>query len=92
MPAPRPQPLATATHTRPPTHVTAAHAHPPTHPPTHAAPDPTPPHPRAQVCKEDVKDVQGEVAIMNHVCGHHHVVTLRSTHEDKDYVHIVMEL
>lgn len=44
------------------------------------------------VCKEDVKDVQGEVAIMNHVCGHHHVVTLRSTHEDKDYVHIVMEL
>lgn len=29
------------------------------------------------VCKEDVKDVQGEVAIMNHVSGHKHVVTLR---------------
>lgn len=44
------------------------------------------------VCKEDVKDVQAEVAIMNLVGGHQHVVTLISTHEDKDYIHIVMEL
>eukprot|EP00879_Flechtneria_rotunda_P004238 GHRR01004486.1.p1 GENE.GHRR01004486.1~~GHRR01004486.1.p1 ORF type:complete len:457 (+),score=158.20 GHRR01004486.1:244-1614(+) len=44
------------------------------------------------VCKEDVKDVQAEVAIMNLVAGHINVVTLESTHEDKDYVHIVMEL
>lgn len=44
------------------------------------------------VCKEDVKDVQAEVAIMNLVAGHANVVTLKSTHEDKDYVHIVMEL
>ncbi|KAF8063742.1 CPK2 [Scenedesmus sp. PABB004] len=44
------------------------------------------------VCKEDVKDVQGEVAIMNLVAGHANVVTLESTHEDKEYVHIVMEL
>lgn len=44
------------------------------------------------VCKEDVKDVQAEVAIMNLVAGHSNVVTLESTHEDKDYVHIVMEL
>lgn len=44
------------------------------------------------VCKEDVKDVQAEVAIMNLVGGHPHVVTLESTHEDKDFVHIVMEL
>lgn len=44
------------------------------------------------VCKEDVKDVQAEVAIMNLVAGHTNVVTLQSTHEDKDYVHIVMEL
>jgi hypothetical protein len=29
------------------------------------------------VCKEDVKDVQAEVAIMNLVGGHPHVVTLR---------------
>jgi calcium-dependent protein kinase len=28
------------------------------------------------VCKEDVKDVQAEVAIMNLVAGHSHVVTL----------------
>lgn len=44
------------------------------------------------VCKEDVKDVQAEVAIMNLVAGHQNVVTLKSTHEDKDYVHISMEL
>ncbi|KAI8473389.1 MAG: kinase-like domain-containing protein [Monoraphidium minutum] len=44
------------------------------------------------LCKEDVKDVQAEVAIMNLVGGHLHVVTLRSTHEDKDHVHIAMEL
>lgn len=44
------------------------------------------------VCKEDVKDVQAEVAIMNLVAGHPYVVTLKSTHEDKEHVHIVMEL
>lgn len=44
------------------------------------------------VCKEDVKDVQTEVAIMNLVAGHTNVVTLTSTHEDREAVHIVMEL
>ncbi|GFR51827.1 hypothetical protein Agub_g14290 [Astrephomene gubernaculifera] len=44
------------------------------------------------VCKEDVKDVQAEVAIMNLVAGHPYVVTLKSTHEDKEFVHIAMEL
>jgi len=91
------------------------------------------------VCKEDVKDVQAEVAIMNLVAGHPHVVSLKvcmyactydlaglskpcvgsaqmtcntcsehrqgphmillpshtfpqSTHEDKDSVHLAMEL
>lgn len=44
------------------------------------------------VCKEDVKDVQAEVAIMNLVAGHLNVVTLTSTFEDKDAVHLVMEL
>lgn len=43
-------------------------------------------------CKEDIQDVQAEVAIMNLVAGHSNVVMLQSTHEDKDYVHIVMEL
>lgn len=43
-------------------------------------------------CKEDIQDVQAEVAIMNLVAGHGNVVMLESTHEDKDYVHIVMEL
>ena len=32
------------------------------------------------MCKEDVKDVQGEVAIMNLVAGHHNVVTLKVGH------------
>eukprot|EP00803_Ostreobium_quekettii_P009919 evm.model.scf_2513EXC.1 EVM.evm.TU.scf_2513EXC.1 scf_2513EXC:242-4351(+) len=44
------------------------------------------------VCKEDVEDVRTEVAIMNHVAGHINVVTLRSTHEDANCVHLVMEL
>lgn len=44
------------------------------------------------VCKEDVKDIQTEVAIMNLVAGHHNVVTIKTTHEDKDYIHIAMEL
>lgn len=44
------------------------------------------------VCKEDVKDVQAEVAIMNLVAGHANVVTLKSTHEDKESVHLVMEI
>lgn len=44
------------------------------------------------VCKEDVKDVQAEVAIMNLVAGHQNVVTLKSTYEDKEAVHLSMEL
>lgn len=44
------------------------------------------------VCKEDIKDVQAEVSIMNHVAGHANVVNIKSTHEDKDNVHLVMEL
>jgi len=44
------------------------------------------------VCKEDVMDVQAEVAIMNLVAGHPYVVNLKNTYEDKDYVHIAMEL
>ncbi|KAL6752945.1 kinase-like domain-containing protein [Haematococcus lacustris] len=44
------------------------------------------------VCKEDVKDVQAEVAIMNLVAGHACVVNIKSTFEDKDNVHLCMEL
>ncbi|KAG1670697.1 hypothetical protein FOA52_010973 [Chlamydomonas sp. UWO 241] len=44
------------------------------------------------VCKEDVQDVQAEVAIMNLVAGHNNVVTVKTTHEDRDSVHICMEL
>lgn len=44
------------------------------------------------MCKEDVADIQGEVAILNLVGGHKHVVSLKSTHEDPAAVHLVMEL
>lgn len=44
------------------------------------------------VCREDVQDVQREVAIMNHVAGHPNVVNSKATYEDKNFVHIVMEL
>lgn len=44
------------------------------------------------VCREDVQDVQREVAIMNHVAGHPNVVNSKATYEDKNFVHIIMEL
>lgn len=44
------------------------------------------------ICREDVEDVQAEIAIMNHVAGHPHVVTVKTTHEDPNSVHIVMDL
>eukprot|EP00892_Ulva_mutabilis_P000128 jgi/Ulvmu1/10115/UM006_0066.1 len=43
------------------------------------------------VYPKDVKDVQREVAIINHVSGHAHVVSYRASYEDRDAVHIVME-
>eukprot|EP01025_Chloroclados_australasicus_P061445 TRINITY_DN80714_c0_g1_i1.p1 TRINITY_DN80714_c0_g1~~TRINITY_DN80714_c0_g1_i1.p1 ORF type:complete len:544 (-),score=79.95 TRINITY_DN80714_c0_g1_i1:307-1764(-) len=44
------------------------------------------------VVKEDVEDVEREVAIMNLVAGHPNIVTLHDTFEDKHFVHIVMEM
>lgn len=44
------------------------------------------------VCQEDVQDVQREVTIMNHVGGHPNIVNSKITFEDKNFVHIVMEL
>eukprot|EP00271_Cylindrocystis_brebissonii_P022183 TRINITY_DN838_c0_g1_i1.p1 TRINITY_DN838_c0_g1~~TRINITY_DN838_c0_g1_i1.p1 ORF type:complete len:540 (+),score=94.11 TRINITY_DN838_c0_g1_i1:139-1758(+) len=42
--------------------------------------------------KEDTDDVRREVAIMHHLEGHPNIVKLRGAYEDKQSVHIVMEL
>eukprot|EP00270_Netrium_digitus_P007111 TRINITY_DN2064_c1_g1_i2.p1 TRINITY_DN2064_c1_g1~~TRINITY_DN2064_c1_g1_i2.p1 ORF type:complete len:534 (-),score=134.10 TRINITY_DN2064_c1_g1_i2:90-1691(-) len=47
---------------------------------------------RKLVSKEDREDVAREVAIMHHLSGHPHIVTVRGAYEDKQNVHIVMEL
>lgn len=41
---------------------------------------------------EDIADVRREIQIMHHLEGHPNVVALRSAHEDKHHVHLVMEL
>jgi len=43
-------------------------------------------------CKEDVEDVQREVQIMHHLKGHPNVTYLRGAYEDKQNVHLVMDL
>jgi calcium-dependent protein kinase len=40
----------------------------------------------------DVEDVRREVAIMQHMPSHPHIVTLRAAYEDENAVHLVMEL
>lgn len=41
---------------------------------------------------DDIADVQREVQIMHHLAGHPNVVQLKGAYEDKQHVHIVMEL
>ena len=43
-------------------------------------------------CKEDIEDVQREVQIMHHLKGHPNVTYLRGAYEDKQNVHLVMDL
>ncbi|KAH7299180.1 hypothetical protein KP509_25G076400 [Ceratopteris richardii] len=43
-------------------------------------------------CKEDVEDVRREVRIMNHLKGHPNIVKLIATYEDRQAVHLLMEL
>lgn len=47
---------------------------------------------RKLACKEDIEDVQREVQIMHHLKGHPNVTYLRGTYEDKQNVHLVMDL
>jgi serine/threonine protein kinase len=41
---------------------------------------------------EDVADVQREVQIMHHLAGHANVVNMRGAYEDRQHVHIVMDI
>jgi calcium-dependent protein kinase len=47
---------------------------------------------RKLATKEDVDDVRREVQIMHHLSGQPNVVALRGAYEDKQSVHLVMEL
>ncbi|BDA50363.1 Calcium-dependent protein kinase 34 [Coccomyxa sp. Obi] len=47
---------------------------------------------RKLLAKEDVEDVRREVQIMHHLKGHEHIVTLIGAYEDKQSIHLVMEL
>jgi calcium-dependent protein kinase len=47
---------------------------------------------RKLATKEDVEDVRREVQIMHHLSGQPNVVGLRGAYEDKQSVHLVMEL
>ncbi|KAG2428086.1 hypothetical protein HYH02_014477 [Chlamydomonas schloesseri] len=47
---------------------------------------------RKLVTPEDVEDVRREIQIMNHLAGHKNVVNIRGTFEDKNFIHIVMEV
>lgn len=42
--------------------------------------------------KEDIEDVRREVQIMHHLTGHPNIVELKGAFEDKNAVHLVMEL
>lgn len=47
---------------------------------------------RKLTCKEDIDDVKREVEIMHHLKGHPNVTYLRGTFEDRQNVHLVMDL
>eukprot|EP00898_Chlorokybus_atmophyticus_P002494 jgi/Chlat1/3245/Chrsp22S03512 len=47
---------------------------------------------RKLVSKEDIEDVRREIAIMHHLSGHPNIVEIKGSYEDKNSVHLVMEL
>ena len=47
---------------------------------------------RTLTCPEDIEDVQREVQIMHHLKGHPNITYLRDTFEDRQNVHLVMDL
>jgi calcium-dependent protein kinase len=47
---------------------------------------------RKLTTKEDIEDVKREVHIMHHLSGHENIVELKGVYEDRQSVHLVMEL
>lgn len=47
---------------------------------------------RKLLSNDDVEDVRREVQIMHHLTGHRNIVELKGTFEDRNHVHLVMEL
>lgn len=47
---------------------------------------------RKLTCPEDIEDVQREVQIMHHLKGHENITYLQGAYEDKQAVHLVMDL
>eukprot|EP00249_Psilotum_nudum_P017380 c26290_g1_i1 orf=649-2265(-) len=47
---------------------------------------------RKLTTKDDIEDVRREVQIMHHLTGHRNIVELKGAYEDKQAVHLVMEL
>jgi calcium-dependent protein kinase len=47
---------------------------------------------RKLVTQDDIADVKREIQIMDHLAGHPNVVTYKGVYEDRQNVHIVMEL
>ncbi|RAL51026.1 unnamed protein product [Cuscuta campestris] len=47
---------------------------------------------RKLLSNDDVDDVRREVQIMHHLTGHRNIVELKGTFEDRNHVHLVMEL
>lgn len=42
--------------------------------------------------QEDIEDVRREVQIMHHLKGHPNITKLKGAYEDKNSVHLVMEI
>lgn len=49
-------------------------------------------HPSACRCQEDIDDVRREVQIMHHLKGHENITFLQGAYEDRQAVHLVMDL
>uniref|UniRef100_A0A7S0RDU7 non-specific serine/threonine protein kinase n=1 Tax=Pyramimonas obovata TaxID=1411642 RepID=A0A7S0RDU7_9CHLO len=48
---------------------------------------------KRKICtKEDAEDVRREIAIMHHLSGHENIVSMKESYEDKENVHLVMEV
>lgn len=47
---------------------------------------------RKLITADDIEDVRREIQIMHHLAGHPNVVEIKGVYEDRQYVHLVMEV